>query len=570
MRLPLPRLSELRLRLRLGFGLSRARVVVLSAVTLAAFVIGATFGPLVRAHVVATAAKRHLDVTVGSVRPLWFGVRLRDVDVRLAGVSGVSVRIDDVRIGVTLGLGLAHVELRGGQVSLSGKADQLHEDFERWRGDRADRSDGAPGAPVIPVSAEGISVRWTEVGSADPRVELGELGFSRGSSGTHVSLSNGRIRLGRASLTVANASAELNPKMMLVRSRIASVLAEWLPGAPASPPAQAAPADLGPGGGPAASPIVATRNLPGRARATTSSVNSVPDPGAPFVALPDLRSLRRRVAALALQLAAKTTDGAVMTVDALTWRIAQSTANRLALTFGPGPVSLTRMPHALELRYSTNAGAKSHPDDETPSLSFRAAVPTDGSDIGITLEGGPVSFSRLGIQEGAAGLVDVSGATVTGRARVVLAGDGGSLSFDVDVGARALALSNPKLSSDTVRGLDMALRARGVASAEGEIRLDDFAATLGSLRLTGSGVLDQQPDFVTAAFRFENPDRGVSVASDQHPEGAAAGAPRHRVRRNLRRERSLRVRQPSARQSRPSVRHEGRVPHDRSSRRSGA
>ena len=47
-----------------------------------------------------------------------------------------------------------------------------------------------------------------------------------------------------------------------------------------------------------------------------------------------------------------------------------------------------------------------------------ATLATDGRDDAVTLEGGPVSLSLLGIQEGAAGLVDVAQATVTGRARV--------------------------------------------------------------------------------------------------------------------------------------------------------
>jgi hypothetical protein len=230
---------------------------------------------------------------------------------------------------------------------------------------------------------------------------------------------------------------------------------------------------------------------------------------------------------LASQVAARSAEGATVTVDALTWKIAQSSGDRIALTFGPGPVSVTRTASAVELRYSTNArgstsgtattsragvpatapkpAAGPSPESDVPSLSVRAVAPTDGSDVSLTLEGGPVSLSLLGIQEGAAGLVDVAHASVTGRARVVLAGDGGALSFDADLGTGGLSLNNPKLSSDLVRGLDLALRARGVASAGGEIRLDDFAATVGSLRLTGSGVLDQQPDFVTAAVRFEIP-----------------------------------------------------------------
>jgi hypothetical protein len=218
-----------------------------------------------------------------------------------------------------------------------------------------------------------------------------------------------------------------------------------------------------------------------------------------------LRTLRRRAAALAAQLAARSVDGAEIGVDALTWKIDQSSGDHVALTFGPGPVKMTRTPSALEVHYSTDVAGKARPDAATSSLSLRALFPTDGADVALTLEGGPVSLAMLGIQEGAAGLVDVSRATVAGRARVVLAADGAALSFDAELGTHALSVNNARLSGDIVRGLDMELRARGVANATGEIRLDDFAATLGSLRLVGSGVLDQQPDYATATFRFEIP-----------------------------------------------------------------
>jgi hypothetical protein len=211
------------------------------------------------------------------------------------------------------------------------------------------------------------------------------------------------------------------------------------------------------------------------------------------------------VAALASQLAARTPEGARIDVDSLTWSLHQSGGDRVALTFGPGPVSLERTASAIEFHYSTDVAGKPRPSAASSSLALRAVMPIDGSDTAITLEGGPVSLSLLGIQEGAAGLVDVSRAQITGRARIVLAGDGGALSFDAELGTHALSLSNPRLSGDVVRDLDLEVRARGVASAGGEIRLDDLAATIGALRLTGSGVLDQEPDFVTAAFRFEIP-----------------------------------------------------------------
>ena len=66
-----------------------------------------------------------------------------------------------------------------------------------------------------------------------------------------------------------------------------------------------------------------------------------------------------------------------------------------------------------------------------------------------------MSLSMLGVQEGAAGLLDVAHATTTGRASVVLADDGSTVTFDGEGGVRGLSLSSPKLATDVVRGLDL-------------------------------------------------------------------------------------------------------------------
>jgi hypothetical protein len=219
------------------------------------------------------------------------------------------------------------------------------------------------------------------------------------------------------------------------------------------------------------------------------------------------------VAAAALLLADRCPEGAEVVIDALTSTLARE-GERVPLTMGPGAFALVRARQGFELRYSTNAdGAARSPRERGGSpanspLSVRAVVPTERGDVVATLEGGPVSLSLLGIHEGAAGLVDVAGATVAGRARVVLSGDGTALSFDAEGGTRGLALQHPKLASDVVRGIDLQLRAGGTVTADGTLRVDDFGATMGSLRIAGSGSLDQQPGRVLATFRFEIPPAG--------------------------------------------------------------
>jgi hypothetical protein len=237
-------------------------------------------------------------------------------------------------------------------------------------------------------------------------------------------------------------------------------------------------------------------------------------PATPLVPLPDLRGARAHAVAIALLLrehiSERTLDGAQVTVDALTWKITPA-RETVPFALGPGPLSVARSKSGLEVRFSTDPAAATTP------LAVQAELPTDGQDIELTLEGGPVSLSLLGIQDGAAGLVDVSRATVTGRARVVLAGDGSALTFDAEGGTRGLSISSKTLAPEVVRGIDLQLRARGALTSGGELRVDDVAATLGSIQVAAGGTLDQQPDHVAAAFRFEVPAAGCQSLLDSIP-----------------------------------------------------
>jgi hypothetical protein len=236
----------------------------------------------------------------------------------------------------------------------------------------------------------------------------------------------------------------------------------------------------------------------------------VPDPSAPLVHLPDLHRLRGQASLLATILSDHIPVGAGATIDAVTWKMGAD-EERVALTLGPGPLSLMRTPTQLELRFSTD------PRAAATALSVRALLPTDGGDVSATLEGGPVSLSLLGIHEGAAGLVDVAHATVTGTARASLAGDGTGMTFDAELGTRDLSIREPKLAADVVRGLDLGLRLRGAMNDAGDVRLDDFAGTLGVLHVAGSGTLEQKEDHVAASVRFDVPSAPCQSMLDSVP-----------------------------------------------------
>jgi len=484
----------------------RRKLAVAGVLAATAFAATASFGPVVRAVVVREAARRHLDVRVGSVRPGWFAVRLLDVDVQPAGTTTIRAHVTELRVGLGL-LRVSSLDLRGAELVLRGTPEAIREDWRRFRGPDSPRA--APSGPATPLRAEGGSVRWVDPAAPEVGAELRGVAATRDASGGRLTIAEGRIRFGHAGVDFGDATAQSDANGQVVRAHAGALTIGWMSNPDAPVQADAPPA-LSPANALAPPAIVARAARPGR-RARTPAPPPA-DAGAPLIPLPDLRAIRASASALAALVAERVELGADVSVDALMWKITQG-SDRVALTFGPGPMSIARTPSQLELVYSTDAHAANTP------LALRLVLPTGREDLILKAEGGPVSLSLLGVQEGAAGLADVDRSTVAGRGRVALAGDATGLTFDGDLAVRGMSLSQPKLAPEAIRGLNVTLRARGAITGAGEVRLDDFSATLGALRLSGSGNLDQKPDHVSGAARFEIPSAACQSLLDSLPTG---------------------------------------------------
>ena len=463
-----------------------------------------SFGPVVRWRIAAEAARRHLEVTVSGVGPDWFGARLRNVVVRPTGVEGVEARVDEVRVSVGLGMHPDHFGVRGATLLLIGTASNLREALSTWRGEEASHSPTKRSA--TPLSVDGLSVVWHDGQAKLPRLEIRGVQLSRDEEGLLAKAEDAAVRFGPATVALSAMTCELGASGALTRARAASVVVEWAPdSSPRSDPKPDEPPDE----------LTSTASRSAASGRRTSSVAAV-DAAVPLLPLPDLHAVRVAEAALASVLADRVPDGADVGVDALTWTFAR-THDSVGLSVGPGPLSIAHSKGALDIEFTTG------PATTSTSLSVRATLPMDSGDAIFAIEGGPVSLSLLGIKEGAAGLVDVTHATVAGRARAVLAGDGATVTFDGDWTARGVSIESARLASDVVRGLDLQLRARGVLTAPGELRLDDMSATLGAIHLGASGLLDQEPDRVVAAFRFDVPTAGCQALLDSVPTALLPG-----------------------------------------------
>ncbi len=345
------------------------------------------------------------------------------------------------------------------------------------------------GEPVLGITASHLSGEWHD-GLQDAAWE--DVSVTRDSSGTRIQAGQAAVHVGPAQLSVEKVDAQLGQAQQIERVHAGSVTLGW-----ASSPDHHVETEQGHDADPALPAAASTEPAAGTA------VELLPR-------LPEPKALRARLSSLAELADARLPVGSEVVVDRFTWQVGE-TDPTAALTLGPGPLSVRRADSLLEVRFASGAAG-----DRT-ALTVRALVKMGAGDSSITLDGGPVALSVLGVHEGALGLVDVEHATVRGRATLQLAGDGTALTFDIDGAARNVSLHEPSLAPDLVRGLDVQLTARGTLDDAGTLRLDDVGATFGLLHLAGSGVLEQHVDHAQASFRVELPSAMCQSLVDSIP-----------------------------------------------------
>jgi hypothetical protein len=416
---------------------------------------------------------------IGSVRPGWAGIRLFDLVIQPQGVDRIEAKVDQACVSLGWNLRVDKVDFSGVSIRAEGTRALLLSELRDWRGgQRTGPTKSADAAQGPRLSVAGLRFAWFDGASKAPRAEAHDVDISVDRDHALVSIPFATARAGRWVGTLGGASIDATRDGVVRKGRSVTLVARYIVGG-----------DDGDSAPSAGLPPAPSRVLPG---------------------LPDLGALGAAIRSLSTNLSERISPGADVGVDALTWQI-ESGNEAESLTIGPGPMSLLRGPSSLEIRFSTDASSARTP------LALDATLPLDAADAIFALDGGPVSLALLGIHEGAAGLVDVAKATAVGRARIVLAGDGTSLTFDGDGGLHGLSLRNARLARDVVRDVALDLRARGIATAQGAVRVDDFGATLGSIQVSAAAAFEQDASHVVGTIRAEVPSSDCQSLLDSVP-----------------------------------------------------
>jgi Transglycosylase len=436
---------------------------------------------------VAEAASRGVTMTVEGVDLGLFVVTLEGVNVQLEGVDALSVHFGDIRADVSLGLHPTSIVAERGQATVR-DVRELPKQVADWRSRRPAASSPTRASPVR------VSIEVTDLATIDGPAER------VAGSGVLILRDADRTLVSAKTLEAALGS-------LVIKGKDGSVTFDRASSTPSAVHLAAAELVW----------VLAPRTENDGAAAATAAVDVPPPPPEPPAArngsrakpspkepapplprlLPDLHALRAEIDALGAAAASKIPEGSKLGVDALSVRL-QKGAEDLAL--GTGRLDLDRDTSRIELTFSTTAAAHATP------IAVQATLPTTPGDVEIGVSGGPVPLDLLGMRDGGLlHLLDVGRSSVTGKARVVLDAHGSALVFDVATSLRGLSVSDPRLARDPVRGMDLAVSARGLIDDKGELRLDDAETSVGSVRAHVHGGLSQTPDSLAAAFDFESP-----------------------------------------------------------------
>ena len=455
---------------------SRRNVLFLISAALSmGFAAVAASGPLVRAGVERAAARRGLTLRAKRVGIEWSGIVLHDVDVRGLHEDVARARLPYVRLTLAWPLRVGSIDVRGGELSLSGSVSVVMGELALWRA----ASKGVPEAKShggLDLHVANAAVRWHDANSVSAGSLLGvsvdRLGDAVAVRVDEAHLVDGGVRIG------AEAVSALTDAVGMVRTLVASsATVEWV----AQDAAESA-----------------------RCERTAPDAGQTPP-------MPETGGLQRVAAAvdeIASEVTSHTRDDAQVRIDALTWRFASQSP---ALALGPGPFTLLRSSGSIDVQYTSDTTASS------TSLRCSLRLPIGPGDASLSVQGGPVSLAQLGIAEGAAGLLSVASSSFMGGARVVFDGRGGSLVFDVQGSLQGVGIRDERLAPQDIEGLDVFFAARGAADHRGILRLDDVRARLGAAQVAASGLIQRRPDSWAASVDLDIPPTNCAAAISSIP-----------------------------------------------------
>ena len=460
------------------------------------------FGPLVRSKIAKESARRHLDVTVGKVRPGWFAVKLGDVRIHLEGVDGVDVKLDEVKVSLSAGFAVTDLAAKGGEIRLDGEPDVLAQrlrDFRKKDGEATEKAS----VTKTPISVDDLAIAW-KMGGGD--VTGSGVHLSR-SDGIHATCTHLSAKVRDFGVEVEGGDLELGADNVVKRvgATALTIAQESKKDVTLAVPTKAnSSTELAPPPLPSAAPKKGVKPV---------ALKKVEEPVStePIVPFPDLHALRSKIGTFAAAFGPRIPDGSKVDIGGLT---AKLDVGGEAVAFGPGPFSLERHADLVKIAFSSETKvAKGTP------LAMELDLPLGEGDVSAHLSGGPVSLALLGVKEGTKGLFDVQKGMVSGKGQLVLSAKGDALTFDGEIGLKSISMKQPRLSGQPLVDLDFSVAARGMLDDQGRLRVDDASIDMGALHVKTHGNLEETTDHFGVSLNLEVAPAACQALLESTPKG---------------------------------------------------
>ncbi len=163
------------------------------------------------------------------------------------------------------------------------------------------------------------------------------------------------------------------------------------------------------------------------------------------------------------------------------------------------------------------------------SFSLTMSPPKSPSAALFEVQGGPISLSTLGIDEGAFGLKSVSHSYISGKLKAELSGNAQTVSWGGETTIEGLALQNSRLSDELVSFPRLHLDTQGELSVNGtHIHLEKSDITLGETRFEGEFELKRKGESVLLKATAKAPLVSCQALLDSTPRGLLGAVERIR------------------------------------------
>lgn len=462
----------------------RRRWLVASLVALALVVVGLVAAPLiVRQRVAKTAAARGFDVEVGSVKLRPTRVWLEDVRLVHRRLAGFEVELPwvEVRFGF---FGPSEVIVHGGEVHVASDLEALRAEFAQ--GENKPESAPSSAAEGTRLRVRGLFVE-ARLGR-EQRVFAWGVQLDRQPSQVKVSADLVRALHPRVELELAGPHADIaTPGLVLDPLGATSAHIRLLVGAEEEAKPAAAVAPSAPVTPPPKQPKSRPKKAP-KAKAKADPLPPVPQAPAPSIIPLDPTRGARWLAQLGRAagfVARRLPENGSIDLGGVFVEVVYGNAS---LNLGPALVKGARTARALTL----SATLAASPASGSLPFELGLTLPLTAGDVELHANGGPLSFSQLGVREGDFGLSAVQSARLSAETQVKILADGTRASLTSRGEVSAVTWSQRRVAREPLLDLGFSWAVGGNVMLDGSsVELETAEFGLGAVRVSGRGRFEQ-------------------------------------------------------------------------------